>query len=298
MNFNTLKTTLLLGALTGLLMLMGYWLGGNSGLVIGFVVAVAMNIGSYWFSDQIALRMAGAREVSEAEAPELHNIVARLAQAAGLPKPRVAIVESDAPNAFATGRNPAHGLVAVTTGILHTLDRRELEAVLAHELGHIRNRDVLISAVAATIAGAITMVAQIGQFALFFGRTSDDEEEGPFGALGGILMLIVAPIAATIIQLATSRSREFGADRTGAEVGRDPEALASALEKLDAYSRRIPLHVNPAVSHLFIVNPLTGFSLQNLFSTHPPAAERIARLRQIGRQMGFTAASLNRPGMI
>jgi heat shock protein HtpX len=285
LNFNTFKTTLLLAALTGLLMLMGQWLGGTSGLVLGFVVAVAMNFGSYWFSDKIAMKMAGAREVSEAEAPELHAMVAHLAQNADLPKPRVAIVEADAPNAFATGRNAKHGLVAVTTGILRILNRRELEAVLAHELGHIRNRDILVSTIAATMAGAISMIAQMGQFALLFGgRHSDDDEEGG-GLFGGLLMLIIAPIAAMIIQFAISRSREFGADRTGAEVGRDPEALASALEKLEAYSQRIPLPVNPAAAHLFIVKPLTGFSMQNLFSTHPSTAERVARLRDIGQRM-------------
>jgi heat shock protein HtpX len=208
MNFNTLKTTVLLAALTGLLMLIGNWLGGTAGLIVGFLLAAAMNFGSYWFSHQIALKMAGAREVSYAEAPELHTLVAQLARASGLPKPRVALVESEAPNAFATGRNANHGLVAVTTGILRLLDRRELAAVLAHELGHIRNRDILVSSMAATIAGAITMLAQMGQFTLMFGGSSqDDEAEGGGGVLGGLLMLIVAPIAATIIQLAISRAR-------------------------------------------------------------------------------------------
>lgn len=285
-SFNTLKTTLLLGALTGLLVIVGGVLGGNSGMLLGFVVAVVMNFGSYWFSDKIALKMAGAREVSYAEAPELHDIVARLAQAAGLPKPRVAVIEADAPNAFATGRNPNNGLVAVTTGIVKILDRRELAAVISHELGHIRNRDILISAIAATFAGAITMLAHLGQFAMIFGGRSDDDEEGG-GIFGGLLMIILAPIAATIIQLAISRSREFGADRTGAEVGGDPEALASALEKLEAYSRHVPLPVNPAVSHLFIVKPLTGFSMQSLFSSHPSTEQRVARLRQIRVRNGL-----------
>ncbi len=279
-SFNTLKTTLLLGALTGLLVIAGGVLGGNSGMLLGFVIAVVMNFGTYWFSDKIALKMAGAREVSYAEAPELHDMVARLAQASGLPKPRVAIVQADAPNAFATGRNPSHGLVAVTTGIMRILDRRELAAVISHELGHIRNRDILISSIAATFAGAITMLAHLGQFAMIFGGRNDDDEEGG-GIFGALLMIIVAPIAATIIQLAISRSREFGADRTGAEVGQDPEALASALEKLDAYSRQIPLNVNPAAAHMFIVKPLTGFSMQSLFSSHPPTEQRVARLRQI-----------------
>jgi heat shock protein HtpX len=282
-SLNTLKTTILLGALTGLLVVTGGLLGGSYGMALGFVLALAMNFGGYWYSDRIALKMAGAREVSYAEAPGLHDLVAGLAREAGLPKPRVAVVESDAPNAFATGRNAKHGVVAVTTGILRLLDGRELAAVLAHELGHIRNRDILVSAVAATVAGAITMVAQLGQFALIFGGgSSDDEDEGGGGGLlGGLLMLFLAPLAATIIQLAISRSREHGADRTGAEVGGDPEALASALEKLEAYSQRIPLPVNPAVSHLFIVKPLTGFSMQNLFSSHPPTHERVARLRRM-----------------
>ena len=283
-NWGTIKTTLLLGTLTGLLVVTGGALGGSYGAALGLVLAVVMNFGSYWFSDRIAMKMAGAREVSYAEAPHLHDTVARLAQKFGLPKPRVAVVESDAPNAFATGRNARHGLVAVTTGILRILDRRELEAVLAHELGHIRNRDIFVSAVAATVAGAVTMIAQIGQFSLLFsGAGGDDEDEGG-GLLGGLLMIFLAPLAATVIQFAISRSREYGADRAGAETGGDPEALASALEKLEAYSQRVPLPVNPAVSHLFIVKPLTGFSMQNLFSTHPPTAERVARLRQLAQQ--------------
>jgi heat shock protein HtpX len=282
-SWGTVKTTILLGALTGLLVVTGGALGGGTGAVLGFVFALAMNFGGYWFSDRIAMRMAGAREVSYAEAPQLHDTVARLAQRFGLPKPRVAVVESDAPNAFATGRSARNGLVAVTTGILRLLDRRELDAVLAHELGHIKNRDVLVSAVAATVAGAVTMIAQLGQFAMLFGGAqSDDEDEGG-GLLGGLLMLFLAPLAATVIQLAISRSREHGADRAGADVGGDPGALASAREKLEAYSQRIPLPVNPAVSHLFIVKPLTGFSMQNLFSTHPPTAERVARLREMAR---------------
>jgi heat shock protein HtpX len=286
MIFNTLKTTVLLATLTGLFMLMGHWLGGPAGMIIGLLLAAAMNFVSYWFSDQIALRMAGAQEVSYAEAPELHTLVTHLAQASGLPAPRVAVIQSDAPNAFATGRNAQHGVVAVTTGILRLLDQRELEAVLAHELGHIRNRDILVSSIAATIAGAIMMIAQMGQFALLLGGPRPDDEEGSgSGVFGGFLMLLVAPLAATIIQLAISRAREFGADRTGAHVSRDPEALASALEKLEAYAQRIPLPVNPAVSHLFIVQPLTGFSVQKLFSTHPPTAERVARLRHLARQM-------------
>ena len=287
---NGLKTALLLGALTALLVLLGGAIGGQSGMIFGFVLAIAMNFGSYWFSDRIALRMAGAHEVSEQEAPELHQMVATLAREAGLPKPRVAIIEADAPNAFATGRNPQHAVVAVTTGIMRILNQRELAAVIAHELGHIRKRDILISAVAATLAGAITLIAQMGQWAMIFGGygRNDERDNGIAGALGALLMLILAPIAATLIQLAISRSREFGADRTGAEIVRDPEALASALEKLEAYSRRIPLPVNPAASHMFIVRPFTGATLQKLFSTHPPTEERIARLRAMVRG-GLTA---------
>ena len=286
-SFNGLKTAVLLAALTGVLLAIGWAFGGTTGMALGFILALVMNFGSYWFSDQIALKMAGAREVSYQEAPELHEMVARLAQASGLPKPRVAIVEADAPNAFATGRNPQNGLVAVTTGILRILNRRELEAVLAHELGHIRNRDILVSAVAATIAGAVTMLAYMAQWAMIFGGGRSSDERGGGNIIGALAMIILAPLAATIIQLAISRSREFGADRTGAEVGGDPEALASALEKLEAYAKRIPLPVNPAVSHLFIVKPLTGASLQNLFSSHPPTAERVARLRAISQQQRY-----------
>jgi heat shock protein HtpX len=282
-NFNTLKTTILLGALTGLLVLLGGWLGGSYGAVFGLAFALVMNFGSYWFSDQIALKLAGAREVSYLQAPELHDAVARVARRFNLPKPRVAVVEADAPNAFATGRNPEHGVVAVTTGLLRLLDRRELEAVLAHEVGHIQNRDILVSAVAATIAGAVTMMAQMAQWAMIFGGR-DDEDNGGGGLLGGLLMIILAPLAAMIIQLAVSRSREFGADTAGAHTGGDPLALASALEKLEAYSKRIPLNVSPAASHLFIVKPLTGFAFQNLFSSHPPTEERVARLRQIAQE--------------
>ncbi|HKQ54204.1 MAG TPA: zinc metalloprotease HtpX [Pyrinomonadaceae bacterium] len=278
-NLNTLKTTILLGALTGLFVLAGGWLGGSYGAVVGLMFALVMNFGSYWFSDRIALKLAGAREVSYLQAPELHDTVARVARKFNLPKPRVAVVKADAPNAFATGRNPEHGVVAVTTGILRLLDRRELEAVLAHELGHIQNRDILVSAVAATIAGAVTMLAQMAQWAMIFGGRDDEDEGGGF--LGGLLMMILAPLAATVIQLTISRSREFGADAAGAHTGGDPLALASALEKLEAYSKRIPLNVSPAASHLFIVKPLTGFSFQNLFSSHPPTGERVARLRRL-----------------
>lgn len=278
---NTLKSLLLLATLTGVLVVMGRILGGNAGMIFAFGLAVVMNFSAYWFSDRIALRMAGAREVSPEEAPQLHAIVDELAYRAGLPKPRVAVVESPSPNAFATGRDPNHSLVAVTTGILQILNREELLAVLAHELGHVKNRDILVTSIAATIAGAITMIAQMMQFAAFFGgfgRSDDGEGTNPLAALA---MIILAPIAAMVIQMAVSRSREYGADDTGAQIVGDPLALASALEKLDAWSQRVPLPVNPAVAPLFIVNPLRGQALANLFSTHPPIEDRIKRLRQM-----------------
>jgi heat shock protein HtpX len=279
---NSIKSVLLLATLTGLLVVMGRVIGGNAGMIIAFGLAVVMNFASYWFSDQIALKMAGARELSPSEAPELYQIVEELAYRSGLPMPRVAIVESPSPNAFATGRDPNHALVAVTTGILQILNRSELMAVLGHELGHVKNRDILVSSIAATIAGAITMVAQMLQFAAFFGglgsRDGDGEGTNPLAALA---LIILAPIAAMVIQMAISRSREYGADDTGAHIVGDPLALASALEKLEAWSKRVPLPVNPAAAHLFIVNPLSGQALASLFSTHPPIQDRVRRLRQM-----------------
>lgn len=279
---NTLKTTILLAALTALLVVIGGALGGRSGMVLFFGIAVVMNLGAYWFSGDIALRMAGAREVSPEAAPELHQLVEELATYARLPKPRVAIIDTPSPNAFATGRDANHAVVAVTTGILGILSRDELAGVLAHELGHVRNHDILISSIAATIAGAITMVAHAMQWAMIFGGfggRSDDEDTNPFAAL---LMIIVAPIAATLIQLAISRSREYGADETGARIHGNPESLARALEKLEMATSVRPLPVNPAVAHMFIVNPLNGvkgINFAGLFSTHPPLEERIRRLR-------------------
>jgi heat shock protein HtpX len=287
MSANGIKSAVLLAALTGLLVLIGNALGGTSGMVLAFAFAVLMNAGAYWFSGDVALKMAGAREVAPEEAPGLHRLVESLAAEAGLPKPRVGIIESPAPNAFATGRDPNHAVVAVTTGILEILDERELRGVLAHELGHVANRDILVSSIAATIAGAITMLAQMAQFAALFGgfgRNSDDHAPNPLAALA---MILIAPIAATIIQLAISRAREYGADETGAQIHGDPLALASALEKLEAYSRGVPMHVNPAAAHLFIVNPLSGQALAGLFSTHPPIPERVKRLR---RMAGYPVA--------
>src|SRR5438067_512713 len=276
---NAIKTTILLATLTALFVVIGGALGGRGGMVIAFLFAIVMNLGAYWFSGDIALRMAGAQEVTPEQAPDLHRLVEELATYARLPKPRVAIIDSPSPNAFATGRNANHAVVAVTTGILGILDRDELQGVLAHELGHVRNHDILISSVAATIAGAITMLAHAAQWAMIFGGLGgrrDDEEYNPLAAL---LLIILAPLAATLIQLAISRSREYGADATGAQIIGNPDALASALEKLELATSVRPLQVNPAVAHMFIVNPLKGVNVSGLFSTHPPLEERIRRLR-------------------
>jgi heat shock protein HtpX len=278
---NTLKTTVLLAALTALFVVLGGLLGGEQGMVIAFLLAAAMNFASYWWSDKIVLWMYGAQEIREADAPDFYHLVRRLAQQAGLPMPRVYIIPTDTPNAFATGRNPSHAAVAATQGILRILSPEELEGVMAHELGHVRNRDILISSVAATLAGAIMMLARMAQYAAWFGGgRSDDEEGGGAGSLVGMLLLaILAPIAAMLIQMAISRAREYVADATGARICRKPWALASALEKLDRASKMLPLEANPATAHMFIVNPLSGRSLLSLFSTHPPMEERVARLR-------------------
>ena len=279
---NTIKTGLLLGALTGLLMLIGGWFGGQNGVVIAFFFAVVMNFGSYWFSDKIVLRMVHAQAVSEGDAPELYAIVKNLALRASMPMPRVYIIPGDAPNAFATGRNEQHAVVAVTEGILRILGRDELEGVLAHELTHIRNRDILIGSIAATLAGAIVMLANMAQWAAMFGGASrDDDEGGGSNIVGLILMAVLAPIAATLIQMAISRSREYLADAGGAKISGKPYGLAGALEKLSLASQTMPMKANPSTAHMFIVNPLTGRSLMNLFSTHPPIEERIARLRSM-----------------
>lgn len=283
--FNTIKTTLLLTTLTVLLVLIGQGVGGTGGMVLAFVMAIVMNGGAYWFSDKLALGMSGAREVTSAEAPQLHGLVAELAQRAELPMPRVYLIDSETPNAFATGRNPAHGAVAVTSGIMRLLDRDELAGVIAHELAHIKNRDTLISAIAATVAGAVTMIANMAQWAMIFGGFGgSDEEEGQGGLgglVGGLFMIILAPIAATLVQLAISRTREYGADAVGARIAGDPIALASALRKLESWSTRLPMGVNPAAAHMYIINPLSGSSLAGLFSTHPPTQERIARLERL-----------------
>jgi len=279
---NTIKTGLLLGALTGLLMLIGGSFGGQQGVVIAFIFAMVMNLGSYWFSDKIVLRMYNAQAVSEHEAPELYATVKNLALKASMPMPRVYIIPGDTPNAFATGRNEQHAVIAVTEGILRILGRDELEGVIAHELSHIRNRDILIGSIAATLAGAIVMLAHMAQWAAMFGGAGrDDDEGGGSNIVGLILMAVLAPIAATLIQMAISRSREYLADAGGAKISGKPYGLAGALDKLSRASQVIPMEANPSTAHMFIVNPLTGRSLMNLFSTHPPIEERIARLRSM-----------------
>jgi heat shock protein HtpX len=278
---NTIRTTLLLGALTGLLMLIGGYFGGKSGVVIAFLFAMVMNFGSYWFSDKIVLRMYKAQEISESQAPELYGIVKNLALRGNLPMPRVYVIPENTPNAFATGRDENHAVVAVTEGITRILNRDELEGVIGHELTHIKNKDMLIGSIAATLAGAIVMLANMAQWAAIFGGVSRDDDEGGGGLIGLILMAILAPIAATVIQMAISRSREFLADAGGAKISGKPYGLAGALEKLQQASQAIPMDANPSTAHMFIVNPLTGGSLMSLFSTHPPLEERIARLKSM-----------------
>ena len=279
---NTIRTTLLLGALTGLLMLIGGYFGGKGGVVIAFLFAMVMNFGSYWFSDKIVLRMYKAQEISESQAPELYGIVKNLALRGDLPMPRVYVIPENTPNAFATGRDENHAVVAVTEGITRILNRDELEGVIGHELTHIKNKDMLIGSIAATLAGAIVMLANMAQWAAIFGGVSrDDDEGGGGGLIGLILMAILAPIAATVIQMAISRSREFLADAGGARISGKPYGLAGALEKLQRASQAIPMDANPSTAHMFIVNPLTGGSLMSLFSTHPPLEERIARLKSM-----------------
>jgi len=275
---NLFKTALLLGVLTSVLVLLGGALGGQHGMLLGLIVAAVMNFGAYWFSDKMALAMSGAQPVDESQAPQLYGMVRNLATRAQLPMPRLYMIPEDAPNAFATGRNPEHAAVAVTEGITRILDRDELEGVLAHELAHIKNRDTLIMTVAATLAGAITFIANMAQFAAFFGHRRDDEE-GQGSVIGTLALAIVAPIAATLIQLAISRAREYQADATGARIAGRPSGLASALEKMEMASGMARMEPSPATAHLYIVNPLRGGGLASLFSTHPPIQERVARLR-------------------
>ncbi len=277
---NVFKTAMLLAVLTAMLVLLGGALGGRQGMLMMLVVAVVINFASYWWSDKIVLAMYRAQPITEAQAPGLYSIVRRLASKAGVPMPRVYLIPSEQPNAFATGRNPEHAVVAVTEGIMRILDDDELEGVLAHELAHVTNRDVLISTIAATLAGAITYLAHMAQWAAFFGGGRQSDDDGP-SPVAMMLMAFVAPIAALLVQLAVSRSREFQADATGARLAGRTWGLSKALEKLDMASRTIPMAANPATAHLFIVNPLSGGALMRLFSTHPPMEERIARLRSM-----------------
>jgi heat shock protein HtpX len=279
---NTFKSTLLLVTLSVFLILIGARVGGRNGMVLAFAISVALNFGTYFFSDKLALKMYNAQPVTREQLPRAYAAVERLTAKQGLPMPKIYVLPTESPNAFATGRNPQHASVAVTHGILQLLDDEELEGVLAHELGHVRNRDILTSSIAATLAGAITMVARMGYWASLFGGGGSGRERRGGGGMSGLLMIIVAPIAASLIQLWISRTREFEADATGAAATGNPYALARALQKLEDYSKRIPMQASPSNAHLFIVAPLLGSGgIGNLFSTHPPMKERIQRL--IGR---------------
>ena len=276
---NQIKTTILLALLTAVILWIGHLFGGQQGMIIALIFAGAMNFFSYWYSDKIVLKMYRAKEVTPQESQKLYEIVSSLANRANLPMPKLFIIPSETPNAFATGRNPEHAVVAVTEGLLRLMDKEEITGVIAHELAHVKNRDILIGSIAATMAGAIMLLATIARWSAIFGGMSGDDNEGGLGIIGLIVMAIIAPIAAMIIQMAISRSREYLADSTGSQIAQNPNGLANALEKLGAYSKRIPMKANPSTAHMFIVNPLTGKSLMNLFSTHPPIEERVARLR-------------------
>jgi heat shock protein HtpX len=274
---NHIRTAILLALMTLVIMWIGQAVGGRNGMVIAFMIAAGMNFFSYWYSDKLVLKMYRAREVSEQQAPELYGMVATLARNAALPMPKVYIIPQDAPNAFATGRNPENAVVAVTQGLLSRMNRDEIMGVLAHELAHVNNRDILIGSIAATMAGAIMLLANFARFAAIFGGGHRDDDRS--GGLGLLLVSIIAPLAAVVIQMAISRSREYQADAVGARFAGGSEGLASALEKLGAYSGRSPMQANPSTAHMFIVNPLSGRSFRSLFSTHPPLEDRIARLR-------------------
>jgi len=277
-----LKTLLLMAGLSAVLIIMGNALGGRQGVLIALVFAVIMNVGSYWFSDKIVLSMYRARELDPGDAPMVHQIVEELAQRAGVPKPRLFIVPQEAPNAFATGRDPEHGIIAVTEGIMRLLPPEQLRGVLAHEMAHIAHRDILIQSIAGILGAAITAIANMLQWAMIFGGNRDEEGNGT-NPLAAIAMMILGPLAATLIQMAISRRREYMADASGAEYCADPMALANALNNLDAYSRHIPMQANPATENMFIVSPLTGDTLRRMFSTHPPMEERIANLQDMAR---------------
>ena len=289
---NMTKTFLLMLGLTGLLVLIGKAVGGSGGMIVAFGFAVVMNFGSYWFSDKIVLRMYRAQPVDEAEAPELYRTVERLTQQASLPMPKLYVIPTDTPNAFATGRNPRHAAVAVTEGLLQRLGQDEVEAVLAHELAHVKNRDILISTIAATMAGAIMMIANIARWGMMFGGSgrSDDDEGGGAPALIGILLaIVVAPIAALLIQMAISRAREYQADASGAHISGRPMSLAHALTKLERDAAAVPMAAGQATAHMFIVNPLTGQQAMSLFRTHPATEDRVARLEAIAQSGGLSA---------
>lgn len=286
---NSLKTTILLAALTGLLLAIGNMFGGTHGMLLMFIFSILMNFGSYWFSDTIVLKMYNAREVNAQTAPDLIRMVANLAKRAALPMPKVYIIDTNTPNAFATGRNPEHGAVAVTTGIMQALNQEELEGVVAHELSHIKNRDTLISTVVATIAGVISMIANMAQWAAIFGTgRSDEDDNGIGGIVGFVFLVVLAPLAATLIQLGVSRTREYQADKTGGLMSGNPLALASALQKIEYYAKHAAMPAaTPSTSHLFIINPFSGAGswMTSLFSTHPSTAERVAKLQQLASQM-------------
>lgn len=279
---NQLKTLIFMSVLTALVVVAGSALGGRSGMVLAFGFALVMNGASYWFSDKIVIKMTGSRPLERRDNPELFDMVERLAREAGIPMPKLYLAPSPQPNAFATGRNPDHAAVAVTEGLLRLLNREELAGVIAHELAHIKNRDILIGTLAAVMAGVITMLANWAQWALIFGGGSSDDEEGGSG-LAALPMIILAPIAAMLVQMAISRSREYLADSTGADIAGRPDGLAQALLKLEQGARMIPADVNPATSHMYIVNPLSGRRLINLFSTHPPVTERVKKLRNMAK---------------
>jgi heat shock protein HtpX len=281
---NGVKTVLLLGLMSGVLLVGGQMIGGNNGLLIGFGLALVMNMASYFFSDKIALSMYSAQPVSESQNPEVWRrigpITRSLCERMGLPMPKLWVIPEHSPNAFATGRNPSHASVAVTVGLLELMDAKEVEGVIAHELGHVKNRDILISSIAATLGAAITMLARMAFFFPMGGRSSDDEDSGG-SVFGMVLMMILAPIAAMMIQMAISRTREFSADATAARYAGTPYGLISGLQKLEGYSKRIPMDASPATAHMFIIKPFSGSAVMRLFSTHPPTEERIARLRQL-----------------
>jgi heat shock protein HtpX len=281
--FNLMKTAILMAAITALFMALGSMLGGQQGMMLALIVALGMNFFSYWFSDKMVLKMYNAQEVDETSAPQFYRMVQELAQRAQLPMPRVYLINEDAPNAFATGRNPEHAAVAATTGILQVLSERELRGVMAHELAHVKHRDILISTVSATMAGAISMLAN---FAMFFGGRSS--EGRPANPIVGILVMLLAPLAASLIQMAISRSREFEADRGGAEISGDPQALASALQKIQRYAQGIPMQAaerHPETAQMMIMNPLSAGGLRGLFSTHPATEERVEKLLELAQQM-------------